>query len=396
MKKKILTLALTLALILALAPSAFAATMPDETFNADWLGATFVSTVVTPHEYLGEVKIGNLWYWGGETLITNNFSVFVVEDDSLGVEVNTYTTSRSGDFYSYDYKENFANFMGIGQIMDGEVWLAADFYTDRDKMPAGTKEDPLVFPFYSSEGYADMYHIEDLSFWTPVIYMHELYSTDTDEYLGWISFSAIVFTKSQIAEFKSTGNLPPMESSWNVGGDDLSSYVDLTELKALLSDTSVTPPTTPPPAPQPETLTVNPTPSTVYVNGEATAFEAYLIGGNNYFKLRDLATAVNGSDKQFEIGYDDATRAITMTSGQPYTSVGGEMTQGDGTAKNATLNSNINIAKDGSSVEITAYLIGGNNFIKLRDVMKLFDIFVGYDNETRAITVDTSLSYVDE
>ena len=148
MKKKILSLALALVLTLALTPSAFAATRPDETFSFDWLGANLVSTVVTPHEYLGNASIGNLWYWGGETMITNSFSVFVVEDDSLGVEINSYTTSRSIDFYSYDYNENFANFMGIQPGDDGGVWLAAHFYTNRDKMPAGTAEDPFVFPFY--------------------------------------------------------------------------------------------------------------------------------------------------------------------------------------------------------------------------------------------------------
>ena len=150
------------------------------------------------------------------------------------------------------------------------------------------------------------------------------------------------------------------------------------------------------PAPQPETLTVNPTPSTVYVNGEAAAFEAYLIGENNYFKLRDLAFALNSSNKQFEIGYDNATAAITITSGQPYTPVGGEMRAGDGSSKSATLNATINISKDGVPVEITAYMIDGNNFMRLRDVMRLLDVYVGYDNATRAITLDTSRGYVEE
>jgi len=142
--------------------------------------------------------------------------------------------------------------------------------------------------------------------------------------------------------------------------------------------------------------TVSQTPSTVYVNGTATQFEAYLIGGNNFFKLRDLAYALNGSNKQFSVGYDNVTRAITLTSGQPYVPEGGEMVKGDGTQKIAVLNAGINIAKDGAPVEITAYLIGGNNFMRLRDVMKLLDIGVGYDNETRNITLDTLISYTED
>jgi len=142
--------------------------------------------------------------------------------------------------------------------------------------------------------------------------------------------------------------------------------------------------------------TVSPTPSTVFVNETATEFEAYLIGGNNFFKLRDLAYVLNGTDKQFSVGYDNETRAITLTNGEAYEPNGGEMQLGDGTSKSATLNAAINISIDGVPVEITAYLIDGNNFMRLRDVMRLLDVGVGYDNETRNITIDTSLPYTDD
>ncbi len=39
----------------------------------------------------------------------------------------------------------------------------------------------------------------------------------------------------------------------------------------------------------------------VHVDGEKIGFEAYNIDGYTYFKLRDIAQALNGSDKQFEI-----------------------------------------------------------------------------------------------
>ena len=146
--------------------------------------------------------------------------------------------------------------------------------------------------------------------------------------------------------------------------------------------------------PAPVTKTVNPTASTVYVNGKAVAFEAYNIDGNNFFKLRDLAQALSGTDKQFEVGYDSASKAITLTSGKAYTPVGGELAQGDGKAKTASPTAS-KIYKDGAEVDLTVYNINGNNFFKLRDLMQLFDIGVGYDNDTKAITLDTSLPYTD-
>jgi hypothetical protein len=71
--------------------------------------------------------------------------------------------------------------------------------------------------------------------------------------------------------------------------------------------------------------TANPTASTVLVDGRNVAFDAYNIADNNYFKLRDLAYTLNGTAKQFEVGWDGANNAISLTSGQPYTVAGGEM-----------------------------------------------------------------------
>ena len=74
---------------------------------------------------------------------------------------------------------------------------------------------------------------------------------------------------------------------------------------------------------------VRATASAVLVNGERVEFDAYNIAGNNYFKLRDLAYALNGTDKQFEVGYDAERNAVILTGGQAYTPVGGEMSAGN-------------------------------------------------------------------
>jgi hypothetical protein len=141
--------------------------------------------------------------------------------------------------------------------------------------------------------------------------------------------------------------------------------------------------------------TVNPTASTVIVNGTATAFEAYLIGGNNFFKLRDLAYSLNGSSKQFSVGWDGAANAISLTSGEPYQTEGGEMAQGDGTAKTANPTTS-RVFLDGRELSLTAYNIGGNNFFRLRDLMRELDIGVTWDAATSTIGIDTSIGYVED
>lgn len=41
--------------------------------------------------------------------------------------------------------------------------------------------------------------------------------------------------------------------------------------------------------------------NSVLVNGEKVAFDAYTIDGFNYFKLRDIAAALTGSDATFDV-----------------------------------------------------------------------------------------------
>jgi hypothetical protein len=188
----------------------------------------------------------------------------------------------------------------------------------------------------------------------------------------------------------------PKFTLYGASGSYAEKYAKENGLKFSVSTGSPTVPTPAAPAPTtPTAPTVSPTPSTVSVNGAAQSFEAYNIGGNNFFKLRDLAMTLNGTAKQFEVGYDDATRAITLTSGASYTATGGEMTPGDGKAKPANPTTS-KVYLDGRELALTAYNIGGNNFFKLRDLLQALDVYVGYDAATNAITIDTGMGYVAE
>lgn len=138
-----------------------------------------------------------------------------------------------------------------------------------------------------------------------------------------------------------------------------------------------------------------PTSSKVLVNGKAVTFEAYTINGNNYFKLRDFAQAVNKTEKNFEVKWDSKNNAINLISNKPYTPVGGELAKGDGKAKVANPTTS-KIYKDGKEISLTAYTINGNNYFKLRDIAKAFNIGVTWDGTTNTIGIDTSIGYVEE
>lgn len=161
---------------------------------------------------------------------------------------------------------------------------------------------------------------------------------------------------------------------------------------------------------------------TVNVNNEKVLFEAFNIDNNNYISLRDFAMSVNGTEKQFDVGYDSNKNAITLTSNKTYTATGNELPidkeykrqeeesrkryeqsgirsdMGTSLIENITANAVETASKiylDGQEISLTAYNINGSNYFQLRNIAKLFDIGVTYDNATGTVGIDTSIGYTE-
>jgi hypothetical protein len=146
----------------------------------------------------------------------------------------------------------------------------------------------------------------------------------------------------------------------------------------------------------PGTTMTTPTASKVLVNGKQISFEAYNIAGNNYFKLRDIAMTVNGTEKQFEVSWDSAKNAISLKPGIGYTPASGELAVSDTPTSKAATPTISKIYFDGKEVQLTAYNIGGNNYFKLRDIARLLNIGVTWDETSSSIGIDTNLNYKEE
>ncbi|MDF2652026.1 MAG: hypothetical protein K0Q73_7831 [Paenibacillus sp.] len=140
----------------------------------------------------------------------------------------------------------------------------------------------------------------------------------------------------------------------------------------------------------------NPTASKVLINGKEEAFQAYNINDNNYFKLRDLAMVVNGTEKNFQVSWDAAKNAISLESHKAYTPEGGELVASDkAISKEANPTSSI-LFLDGKEIKLIAYNIDGNNYFKLRDIAKAFNIGVTWDDKTNTVGIDTKIDYKEE
>ncbi len=137
-------------------------------------------------------------------------------------------------------------------------------------------------------------------------------------------------------------------------------------------------------------VTASATASKVLVDGKQVSFEAYNINSNNYFKLRDIAMVVNGSAKNFDVGWDSKNNAIKLTSGKAYTVAGGELAvSANPTAKQAALSTS-KVYLDDKEIQLAAYTIGGNNYFKLRDIGQALGIVITWDSKTSTIGIDTS------
>ncbi|MFM9328420.1 hypothetical protein [Paenibacillus mesotrionivorans] len=134
----------------------------------------------------------------------------------------------------------------------------------------------------------------------------------------------------------------------------------------------------------------------VFVNGREIAIEAYNIDGNNYFKLRDLAKALYHTNKEFEVGYDTASQAISVKSDTAYTPVGGELEISGAVGEQQAVPSNSEVQLNGKTLGIGAYYINGNNYFKLRDIAKALDFRVIWSNEMNAISITSVINYFED
>lgn len=144
------------------------------------------------------------------------------------------------------------------------------------------------------------------------------------------------------------------------------------------------------PTAAPEAVSAVPTASRVLVDGKEVAFEAYNINGSNYFKLRDLAMALSGSEKQFQVLWDVEYNAINLISGRPYTPVGGELVASGDPSPRQAVPTTSKVFVNGPEAQLTAFNIGGSNYFKLRDVAQALGFGITWDPVTSTIGIDSA------
>ncbi len=128
------------------------------------------------------------------------------------------------------------------------------------------------------------------------------------------------------------------------------------------------------------------------VNVTTKTMSAYNINGNNFVKLRDIASILSGTTKQFAVSYNEATNNVILTYGGAYVANGQEnLPLG---APKETMASEQKVYVGTTPVNVMAYNIDGNNYVMLRDIALLFDFAVNYDLNTDTIAITTGSKYI--
>ncbi|WP_251318357.1 leucine-rich repeat protein [Flintibacter muris] len=138
--------------------------------------------------------------------------------------------------------------------------------------------------------------------------------------------------------------------------------------------------------------TASPTNDKLEVNGTAANPTVYKIGDSNYFKIRDVAALLNGTEKQFAVGYDGTKNAVTATTGQGYAKQTGDLAGAATGGNQSAETSNDAIYVDSQKIEAEVYKINGSNYFKLRDLGKALNFYVGWSAE-RGMYIETDKPY---
>lgn len=136
--------------------------------------------------------------------------------------------------------------------------------------------------------------------------------------------------------------------------------------------------------------------ASIQVDEVPHTFEAYTINDNNYFKLRDIAFILNNTQKQFSVEWQKQNDAVILESGQPYLPIGTEMGTSSIQTSQTAFPTTSKIVLNGEKIEVTAYLINGNNFVKLRDLGEALDFGVDWNDVTSTIQISSNKGYNQE
>jgi hypothetical protein len=122
----------------------------------------------------------------------------------------------------------------------------------------------------------------------------------------------------------------------------------------------------------------------IYLDGQFMDATGFTIAGNNYFRLRDIAEMFSVTTSRFNVTWNGGSNSVELVTGDPYEKP--ESEQEIYYSPNKTYSAKPSASRiliDGQAVSMTAYVIDGSTYFKLRDLGANvpFDVKLGEFNE---------------
>ncbi len=136
-------------------------------------------------------------------------------------------------------------------------------------------------------------------------------------------------------------------------------------------------------------ITAVPVKYTLSVDGSDVPLWAYEINGKAYFKLRDIAMAMSGTQKQFDVSWTPENSEVNLFPGA-YTPIGGELTKPERPGNAAAHFTDCSIRSLNDWGNILAYIIDNRNYVKLSDLTAVLKLSSSCDEGNHTARIDTS------
>lgn len=133
----------------------------------------------------------------------------------------------------------------------------------------------------------------------------------------------------------------------------------------------------------------------ITLDKEPVEVAAYNIAGSNYLKLRDVAAIMTGKKNQFNVDYNAERKLVIVETGKPYTKLESDLQPIKEASAKAIL-SEKEIILNGDDEDIDTAFINEANYVKLRDIAKIANFYVGYDEATQTVILKSDEAYLDK
>lgn len=128
--------------------------------------------------------------------------------------------------------------------------------------------------------------------------------------------------------------------------------------------------------------------TTTVVSEKMFPLEGYNIEDQNYYKLRDVAKVLNGTQKQFDIAYNAQNGSTQLLLNETYTEE--ENSTGIKNKNDTRMRieeKEMTLMIDHGTYQVQAYRINDNYYMKIRDVAELVNFQVGWSNTDKQMSL---------